>query len=225
MHWADPEHTLSTLVITTDLPDLITDPVGDPELAMVTQPNSTRWLHIFCFTGGWVLAKKSYPCSSWHQLGTSSFPGFPSRLNSATAIDFQLWNPREDCRGKDPPPVQLVSQAQTWLPLSDAGLRPVVCQGITLSISLSDAGLTGKDPFWCSRPKPDYPSLTLVSRVIWFSPASTQLAHSSCETQLSLDLHLKQVSLVCLLLLLVLEGTQSTSQPVPKKVSATPPFL
>ena len=53
-HWADPEHTLSTLVITTDLPDLITD----PEVAMVIQPNSTRWLHIFCFTGGWVLAKK-----------------------------------------------------------------------------------------------------------------------------------------------------------------------
>jgi len=47
-HWADPEHTLSTLVITTDLPDLITD----PEVAMVIQPNSTRWLHIFCFTGG-----------------------------------------------------------------------------------------------------------------------------------------------------------------------------
>ena len=65
-HWADPEHTLSTLVITTDLPDLITDPVGDPELAMVIQPNSTRWLHIFCFTGEWVLAKKSYPSSSWH---------------------------------------------------------------------------------------------------------------------------------------------------------------
>ena len=62
MHWADPEHTLSTLVITTDLPDLITD----PEVAMVTQPNSTRWLHIFCFTGGCVVAKKSYPSSSWH---------------------------------------------------------------------------------------------------------------------------------------------------------------
>ena len=56
MHWADPEHTLSTLVITTDLPDLITDPVGDPELAMVIQPNSTRWLHIFCFTAGLVVA-------------------------------------------------------------------------------------------------------------------------------------------------------------------------
>ena len=56
MHWADPEHTLSTLVITTDLPDLITDPVGDPELAMVTQPNSTRWLHIFCLTAGFVVA-------------------------------------------------------------------------------------------------------------------------------------------------------------------------
>jgi len=49
-HWSDPEQTLSTLVITTDLLDLITD----PEVAMIIQPNSTRWLNIFCFTGGWV---------------------------------------------------------------------------------------------------------------------------------------------------------------------------
>ena len=47
-HWADPEHTLSTFVITTDLPDLI----ADPEVAMVIQPNRARWVHILCFTGG-----------------------------------------------------------------------------------------------------------------------------------------------------------------------------
>ena len=50
-HWADPEHTLSTLVITTDLPDLITD----PEVVMAIQPNSTRWLNIVSVTGRWVL--------------------------------------------------------------------------------------------------------------------------------------------------------------------------
>ena len=42
-HWDEPEHTLSTLVITTDLLDLITD----PEVAMVIQPKNTRRLNIF----------------------------------------------------------------------------------------------------------------------------------------------------------------------------------
>ena len=42
-HWADPEHTLSTLVITTDLLDLITD----PEVAMVIQLKNNRRLNIF----------------------------------------------------------------------------------------------------------------------------------------------------------------------------------
>ena len=52
MHWVDPEHTLSVVGNITDLPDLITD----PEVTAVIQPNSTRWLHIFCFTAGLVVA-------------------------------------------------------------------------------------------------------------------------------------------------------------------------
>ena len=46
-HWLEPEHTLSTLVITTDLPDLITD----AEIALlVTQPRNTNCLHILSVT-------------------------------------------------------------------------------------------------------------------------------------------------------------------------------
>ena len=46
-HWLEPEHTLSTLVITTDLPDLITD----AEIALlVTQQRNTNCLHIFSIT-------------------------------------------------------------------------------------------------------------------------------------------------------------------------------
>jgi len=78
-HWSDPEHTLSTFVITTDRLDLITD----PEVAMVIQPNSTRWLNIVCITGRWVLERlqKSCPCLSCYERGSSCFPGFPFFLN------------------------------------------------------------------------------------------------------------------------------------------------
>ena len=57
MHWADPEHTLSTVGNITDLPDLImVGDITDPEVATVIQPNSTSWIHIFCITAGLVVA-------------------------------------------------------------------------------------------------------------------------------------------------------------------------